>query len=203
MSSAPTLDRRNVENRTDDGQKRRRKSGFSLLFRLDFNDELREARLLTGSRILVPELTSGGAVKRAANATELGFGSLDIAGAKLLDKGLDTVADDRARGAITVATDDILSKSFFSALNIRHVNLCSSKNLRFFQSNKDEDFRNRQRMGKTCRRVRRTPANAASTLSSRVDFPYRKGKRRDLPALSARTTPRRRFGTPTNADILT
>ena len=67
----------------------------------------------------------------------------------------------------------------------------------------DEDFRNRQRMGKTCRRVRRTPANAASTLSSRVAFPYRKGKRRDLPALSARTTPRRRFGTPTNADILT
>ena len=120
MPSAPTLDRRNVENRTDDGQKRRRKSGFSLLFRLDFNDELREARLLARSRVLVPELTRGGAVKRAANATELGFGSLDVAGAKLLDEGLDTVTDDRARGAVTFATDDILSKSFFSALNIRH-----------------------------------------------------------------------------------
>ncbi len=105
------------------------RSGLGLLFRFDFNDELREAGLFTGSRVLVPELASGGAVKRAANATELGFGRFDIAGAKLFDKGLDTVANDGTRGAVAIATNDVLSKSLFCAFNIRHVNLCNNKKL--------------------------------------------------------------------------
>ncbi len=68
----------------------------------------------------MPEAASGGAIEGAADLRELSFGSGDVAGAEGLQKGLDTVADDRASGAVTFTKDDILSESFFSALNVRH-----------------------------------------------------------------------------------
>lgn len=76
----------------------------------------------------MPEAARGGAIEGAADLRELGFRGRDIAGAKGLQKGLDTIADDGASRAVAFTNNDVLSESFFCALNIWHGNL--EKNLR-------------------------------------------------------------------------
>ena len=90
------------------------------MFSLNLNEEFGQAGLFTRGRILVPQFFGSGAIESAANAWELGFRRGDVAGAERFEQVLDTVADDGARGAITFATNGVLSLSFLCAFNIRH-----------------------------------------------------------------------------------
>ena len=93
------------------------------LFRLNLEDQFGQTRLSTRDGILVPELTRGGAVEGARNAFELLFSRSDVAVAERAEQSLNTIANERARGAVAFTDNDVLSQSFFCALNLRHGNL--------------------------------------------------------------------------------
>lgn len=93
------------------------------LFRLNLEDQFGQTRLSARDGVLVPELTGGGAVEGARYAFELLLSRSDVAFAEGAEQGLNTVANERARGAVAFTDNDVLSQSFFCALNLRHDNL--------------------------------------------------------------------------------
>ena len=82
------------------------------LFRLNLEDQFGQTRLSARDGVFVPELTCGGAVESARNAFELLFSRGDVAFAEGAEQGLNTVANERARGAVAFTDNDVLSQSF-------------------------------------------------------------------------------------------
>lgn len=76
----------------------------------------------------MPKIFRGGAVQRAANISELRFRINEIPLLKGTNHLFNSITDDRPRGAISLANDDVLTMSFFCTLNVRHTALTTLVN---------------------------------------------------------------------------
>jgi hypothetical protein len=123
------------------------------LFRLDLDDELRQARLLARRVVLVPQSTSSGAIKRATDLGELRFSGGNVARFKRLNESFDTVASNRTRRSVAEASNFVLSQSFFSAKCVWHLDIALSGVLKNLLKTNRALARGRM-MGEIDRRVR-------------------------------------------------